>query len=104
MALRRAEGGGIFPFGKTRQVSLDEPAPTIPYGKIETPAQIGAAIRHKRRAIGMRQAELAALSGVGIRFLSELENGKPSAEVGKVLLVLRRLGLDLLIAPKGAQR
>jgi y4mF family transcriptional regulator len=82
----------------------EEAGEVFPYGKVETPAQIGAAIRHKRRAIGMRQAELAALSGVGIRFLSELENGKPSAEVGKVLLVLRRLGLDLLIEPRGAQR
>lgn len=52
----------------------------------------------------MRQAELAALAGVGVRFLSELENGKPSAEIGKALVVLRRLGLDLLIRPRGAGR
>jgi y4mF family transcriptional regulator len=73
----------------------------FPYGKVGDVAQVGAAIRNKRESIGLRQAELAALAGVGVRFLSELENGKASAEVGKVLLVLRRVGLDLLIRPRG---
>jgi y4mF family transcriptional regulator len=63
-------------------------------------AQIGAVIRLKRRSIGLRQADLAALSGVGPRFLSEVENGKDTAEIGKVLKVLRRLGLDLAIEPR----
>lgn len=72
----------------------------FPYGKIADVAQIGAAVRMKRRAIGMRQAELAALAGVGARFLSELENGKSSAQIGRVLQVLRRLGLDLSIRPR----
>jgi HTH-type transcriptional regulator / antitoxin HipB len=72
----------------------------FPYGKIADVGQIGAAIRLKRRAIGMRQAELAGLAGVGARFLSEIENGKPSAQIGRVLQVLRRLGLDLSIRPR----
>jgi len=76
----------------------------FPYGKVSDISQIGAAIRKKRRDIGMRQAELAALAGVGVRFLSELENGKPSAEIGKVVLVLRRLGLDLVIRLRGGGR
>jgi len=75
----------------------------IPYGKVRDVSQVGAAIRKKRRDIGMRQAELAALAGVGVRFLSELENGKSSAEIGKVLQVLHRLGLDLLIQLRGAR-
>ena len=74
----------------------------IPYGKIADVGQIGTAIRHKRRAIGMRQSELAALAGVGTRFLSELENGKTTAEIGKALRVLQRLGLDLWIEPRGS--
>ncbi len=75
-----------------------------PYGKIADVAQIGAAIRNKRRAIGMRQSELAALSGVGTRFLSDLENGKTTAEIGKALQVLQRLGLDLWLEPRGSSR
>ncbi len=76
-------------------------ASNFPYGKIVTVADIGAAIRAKRLAIGMQQEQLAALAGVGPRFLSEVENGKESAEIGKVLQVLRRLGLDVSIAPRG---
>lgn len=51
----------------------------------------------------MRQEQLAALAGVGPRFLSEVENGKESAQIGKVLHVLWRLGLDVSITPPGAR-
>jgi y4mF family transcriptional regulator len=73
----------------------------FPYGKIRDVCDIGAAIRTKRNAIGFRQEELAALAGVGPRFLSEIENGKESAEIGKVLRVLLRLGLEVSIKPRG---
>jgi HTH-type transcriptional regulator/antitoxin HipB len=43
----------------------------------------------------MRQRDLADLAGVSCRFLSDLENGKASVELGKTLLVLSALGLDL---------
>jgi len=77
-----------------------QPAVPFPYGKIVTVADIGAAIRAKRASIGMPQEQLAALAGVGPRFLSEVENGKESAEIGKVLHVLRRLGLELSITSR----
>jgi HTH-type transcriptional regulator/antitoxin HipB len=76
----------------------------LPYGKIRAVSELGAAIRAKRKAIGMRQEELASLAGVGPRFLSEIEHGKTSAEIGKVLQVLRRLGLELSIRPRGGDR
>jgi len=75
----------------------------FPYGKIRNVGDIGGAIRAKRTAIGMRQEQLAALAGVGPRFLSEIENGKESAEVGKVLHVLHRLGLEVSIRPRGGE-
>ena len=74
---------------------------SIPYGIIESPTQLGAAIRAKRRADGLSQGQLAGLCGVGLRFLSELERGKASAEVGKVLAVLAGLGLVVTVAPRG---
>jgi len=74
---------------------------SFPYGKILDVKDVGAAIRAKRVAIGMRQEQLAALAGVGARFLSEVENGKASAEIGKVLQVLKRLGLEVSITPRG---
>lgn len=73
----------------------------FPYGKIRDVKDIGAAIRTKRMAVGVRQEELAALAGVGPRFLSEVENGKESAEIGKVLHVLKRVGLELSVKPRG---
>lgn len=75
----------------------------IPYGNIVDVVQIGGLIRAKRRSIGLRQAELAGLCGVGPRFLSELENGKATAEIGKVVRVLQRLGLDMSIRPRSGE-
>ncbi len=50
----------------------------------------------KEKPRGTTQTQLAGLSGVGITFLSNLENGKQTAELGKTLNVLATLGLDLL--------
>ncbi|MGL4239693.1 MAG: helix-turn-helix transcriptional regulator [Beijerinckiaceae bacterium] len=56
---------------------------------------IALAVRKAREASGKSQADFAALAGVGRRFLSELENGKPTLEIGKVLQVLSAAGIDL---------
>lgn len=68
--------------------------------KAATAAEIGAAIRKKRKEDGLTLADAAALCGVGYRFLSDLENGKPTVQMGKVLQVLTALGLDLYIASR----
>ena len=60
-------------------------------------AAIGSTIRDERKALGLRQDELAAASGVGLRFLVELERGKPTVQMGKVLDVLAALGCELQI-------
>ncbi len=62
---------------------------------------LGAVIRGERRRQGMTQAELAGLADVGVTFLSQLENGKESAEVGKVLRVLTMLGIDVIAEVRG---
>lgn len=59
------------------------------------PAELGLAIRAARKRHGLTQAELAGLAGTGMRFISELERGKSSVELGKVLDVLAVLGLRL---------
>lgn len=76
-------------------------AAIVPYGKIDSISALGRLIRQKRRADGLTQAEAAALCGVGTRFFSEVERGKASAEVGKVLRILGGLGLDVTVAPRG---
>lgn len=60
-------------------------------------ADLGAYIRQERREQRLTQSELAGLSGVGLTFISQLENGKATAEVGKVLNVLSVLGSDLIV-------
>jgi len=72
------------------------------YGKITTADDIGRIIRTKRREIGVKQDAAAGLSGVGTKFLSQLENGKETAELGKTLQVLKKLGLEVYIFPRSA--
>lgn len=62
-----------------------------------TAADIGTAVRKKRKEDGLTLADAAALCGVGYRFMSDLENGKETVQVGKVLKVLTALGLDMII-------
>ena len=62
-----------------------------------TAADIGAAIRKKRKDDGLTLVDAAALCGVGYRFMSNLENGKKSAQMGKALQVIKALGLDIYI-------
>jgi y4mF family transcriptional regulator len=64
-----------------------------------TTAEIGSIIRITRKAAGLRQDELAGASGVGLRFIVDLEAGKPTAQIGKVLLVLAALGCTFTITP-----
>ena len=56
---------------------------------------IGLLIKEKRKKINMTQKEAASIAGVGVRFLSELENGKPTLEIDKVLNVARLFGIDI---------
>jgi HTH-type transcriptional regulator / antitoxin HipB len=72
------------------------------YGKISTPEELGRIIRFKRKEIGVRQEIAAGMTGVGTKFLSQLENGKETAELGKALQVLRKLGLEVYIFPRSA--
>lgn len=59
--------------------------------------QLGGIVRKNRKEQGLTQAQLAALSGVGVRFVRELELGKASCQIGKVLTVVAMLGIDLKI-------
>ena len=65
--------------------------------RIASPADIGAAVRLARKAAGLRQDDLAGLAGVGTRFLIELEAGKPTMRLDKLLDVLGTLGINLHI-------
>lgn len=59
---------------------------------------LGAAVRDQRKALRLTQAELADLAGVGVAFLYDLERGKSTVRLNKVLAVLDILGLELRVA------
>jgi len=71
--------------------------------KIYAIEDIGQIIRSRRIELGLKQSQLADLSGSGIRFISELENGKPTMQVGKVLDTMLVLGLDMSVSIRGSK-
>jgi y4mF family transcriptional regulator len=65
---------------------------------IQTPQQLGAAVRGARKQLGLTQAQLALAAGVGARFVVELEAGKPTVRLQHTLRVLAALGGKLQLA------
>ncbi len=63
-----------------------------------TPEELGKFVKKERKAMGLTQADLALTSGTGLRFISDLENGKISCQIGKTLTVLNTLGLRLTLS------
>ncbi|UQZ90577.1 transcriptional regulator [Deltaproteobacteria bacterium Smac51] len=59
---------------------------------INTPSDIGTAIRKARKTLGLTQPQLALAAGVGVRFIVELEAGKPTVRLENVLRVVSALG------------
>lgn len=57
--------------------------------------EIGKIVRAKRKKMSLTQSDLAAVCGTGLRFISELENGKQTLEIGKVLNVIQMLGINI---------
>jgi y4mF family transcriptional regulator len=64
-------------------------------GSISTSEALGRAIREARKARRLRLEDVALGAGVGVRFVSELERGKPTARLAETLRVIAALGLDL---------
>jgi y4mF family transcriptional regulator len=70
----------------------------VPLGNMDS-KQLGLIVLRERKAQKLRQAELAAAAGVGIRFIVDLEAGKPTLQLEKALHVLATLGCDVIIVP-----
>lgn len=65
--------------------------------KLKTTTEIGSIIKKERKAQAISQEELAGLAGTGVRFISDLENGKQTIQLDKLLKVIEALGLGLYI-------
>jgi len=63
--------------------------------------EIGTLVYNTRKSLGVTQRDLARTSGTGLRFIIELEKGKPTCQLAKVLTVLQTLGIKItLSAPR----
>jgi y4mF family transcriptional regulator len=73
----------------------------VPKGtSIKTTSDVGSRVREARKAMHLTQQSFADLAGVGRRFVSELEAGKPTLEFGRVLKVCEAAGIDLFALPR----
>ena len=65
-----------------------------------TVQEVGKIVRASRKRLGVTQKDLALTSGTGLRFVIDLEKGKDTCQIGKVLTVLQTLGIQIaLTAP-----
>jgi HTH-type transcriptional regulator/antitoxin HipB len=62
---------------------------------IDSPEALGPLIRRRRKELGLNQTELAEVARTSLRFVSELERGKPTAQIDGILRVLAALGIRL---------
>ncbi|MHC1550127.1 helix-turn-helix domain-containing protein [Phyllobacterium sp. K27] len=62
---------------------------------------LGQLIRTERKRQKLTQEQLAALAGVGVRFVRELESGKESCRIGLAFIVLQTLGLSVSVTGRG---
>ena len=69
--------------------------------KISDSLELGKAIRERRRELAYTQKYISDVTGLSVSFLSDLENGKPTCELGKTIRLINLLGLDLNIEARG---
>jgi HTH-type transcriptional regulator/antitoxin HipB len=69
--------------------------------QIKNAHELGVLIRAFRKSQHLTLETVSGMSNVSMRFLSELERGKETAELGKALSILSQLGLKIIIAPRG---
>ncbi len=65
---------------------------------IKNTKQLGTIIRAQRKQFKITQRDLALTSGTGTRFISDLEKGKQTCEIGKILQIVNSLGLKVSLS------
>jgi HTH-type transcriptional regulator / antitoxin HipB len=67
---------------------------------VRSSEELGVYVRAQRKLLGLKQLEVAGLGNTGNRFIIELESGKPTLQLQKVLDIIDLLGLELTVRPK----
>ncbi len=80
---KRCPGCDMFPIGNMSDI-------------VASSRSFGAAVRAARRRRGLRQEDVAMASGVGLRFIGELERGKATVQLDRALRVARAVGLHVV--------
>lgn len=69
--------------------------------KILDSKSLGQMIRERRKELNYTQAYVSEFTGLSVTFISDLERGKPTAEIEKTIRLVNILGMDLLIERRG---
>jgi y4mF family transcriptional regulator len=64
---------------------------------IQSSEELGLVIRAVRKSTQVRQDDLAAMVGVSRQFAVDVEKGKPTVQLARVLRLLRELGIELSV-------
>ncbi|MCK6423587.1 MAG: type II toxin-antitoxin system Y4mF family antitoxin [Burkholderiaceae bacterium] len=70
---------------------------------IRSSVELGAVIREQRKRLDLKQLDLAGLGNTGNRFIVDLENGKPTVQLQKVLDLMDLLGLEVVVRTKASR-
>ena len=70
---------------------------------INSATDFGLSLKRRRKELGYTQRYLSEFTGFSISFISDLENGKSTAELGKAIYLANMLGLDITVNARGEQ-
>ena len=70
------------------------------YGVVRSASELGRLARAHRQDRSLNLERVSAIGGFSMRFLSEFERGKETAELGKALAALAALGLEVIVKPR----
>jgi HTH-type transcriptional regulator / antitoxin HipB len=70
---------------------------------VRSSVELGAVIREQRKRLALKQLDLAGLGNTGNRFIVDLENGKPTVQLQKVLDLMDLLGLEVVVRTKASR-
>ncbi len=88
---------------------MPAPAPELPIDHtgvdttIRNTGELGALIRDQRKRLALKQLDLAGIANTGNRFIVDLESGKPTVQLQKVLDLMDLLGLEVVVRSKAAR-
>ncbi len=71
--------------------------------KITNVKEFGSAIKKRRKELGYTQKHICEVSGISASFMSDLENGKETIEIGKAFFLANLLGMDISLDERGRQ-